>query len=196
LKCGPLHLRRLFGSAHFTRPATTARSSGPGHSPIDDGQDDPTHPGVSILKSRRNLEVGIFFGLLDLRRRGDVAAAMVLTHVMIVAATTFLHRRQAHHALREIKRLAQFSRELRCYARSWHGRMPPAAACSAPGLPCGRDEAPRPQLSPAFLAILVLDSGTRTPRERRSGAAVGGTRIATRFTTRRENRRWLKKRVC
>ncbi len=43
---------------------------------------------------------GMFFsGLLDLPWWGCLIAALVLTHVTIVAVTVFLHRHQAHHAL-------------------------------------------------------------------------------------------------
>ncbi len=41
----------------------------------------------------------LFGGLVDLPWWGDVAAALLLTHVTIVAVTVFLHRHQAHHAL-------------------------------------------------------------------------------------------------
>ena len=40
-----------------------------------------------------------FSGVFDLRWRGDVIVALVLTHVTIVAVTVFLHRHQAHRAL-------------------------------------------------------------------------------------------------
>jgi stearoyl-CoA desaturase (delta-9 desaturase) len=41
----------------------------------------------------------LFSGLLDLPWWGDVVAALVLTHITIVAVTVFLHRHQAHRAL-------------------------------------------------------------------------------------------------
>ena len=41
----------------------------------------------------------LFNGVLGLPWWGDVAAALALTHVTIVAVTLFLHRCQAHRAL-------------------------------------------------------------------------------------------------
>jgi stearoyl-CoA desaturase (delta-9 desaturase) len=41
----------------------------------------------------------LFSGILDLPWWGYVVAALLLTHVTIVAVTVFLHRHQAHHAL-------------------------------------------------------------------------------------------------
>ena len=41
----------------------------------------------------------LFSGVLDLPWWGDVIAALVLTHITIVAVTVFLHRHQTHHAL-------------------------------------------------------------------------------------------------
>ncbi|MGB7543289.1 MAG: fatty acid desaturase [Burkholderiales bacterium] len=45
------------------------------------------------------MESMLFSGLFDLPWWGDVAAALALTHVTIVAVTVFLHRHQTHHAL-------------------------------------------------------------------------------------------------
>jgi stearoyl-CoA desaturase (delta-9 desaturase) len=41
----------------------------------------------------------LFSGVFDLAWWGVAAAALVLTHITIVAVTVFLHRHQAHHAL-------------------------------------------------------------------------------------------------
>src|ERR1700704_4473135 len=41
----------------------------------------------------------LFSGVFDLPWWGCVIAAIVLTHITIVAVTVFLHRHQAHHAL-------------------------------------------------------------------------------------------------
>jgi len=45
------------------------------------------------------MESMLFSGLLGLPWWGDVIAALLLTHVTIVAVTLFLHRCQTHHAL-------------------------------------------------------------------------------------------------
>lgn len=45
------------------------------------------------------METSWFSGVLDLPWWGIVAAALMLTHITIVAVTIFLHRHQAHHAL-------------------------------------------------------------------------------------------------
>jgi stearoyl-CoA desaturase (delta-9 desaturase) len=45
------------------------------------------------------LNKALFSGALDLPWWGDLAAALALTHVTIVAVTVFLHRHQTHHAL-------------------------------------------------------------------------------------------------
>ena len=66
----------------------------------------------------------MFFGVFDLPRRGDVVVALLLAHVTIVAGRwqrasnssrscrTGARRAEAS----EIKPLAEFSRQLRCYA--------------------------------------------------------------------------------
>src|ERR1035437_1996784 len=45
------------------------------------------------------MESMLFSGVLGLSWWGDVIAALLLTHVTIVAVTLFLHRNQTHHAL-------------------------------------------------------------------------------------------------
>ncbi len=45
------------------------------------------------------MESALFSGVVDLPWWGHVAAALLLTHITIVAVTVFLHRHQAHHAL-------------------------------------------------------------------------------------------------
>jgi stearoyl-CoA desaturase (delta-9 desaturase) len=47
----------------------------------------------------RDLDWYLFSGVLDLPWWGHVIAALVLTHITIVAVTVFLHRHQAHRAL-------------------------------------------------------------------------------------------------
>jgi stearoyl-CoA desaturase (delta-9 desaturase) len=41
----------------------------------------------------------MFFGVFDLPWWGYAVAALILTHITIVAVTVFLHRHQAHRAL-------------------------------------------------------------------------------------------------
>jgi stearoyl-CoA desaturase (delta-9 desaturase) len=45
------------------------------------------------------MEFALFSGVVDLPWWGYAAAALLLTHITIVAVTVFLHRHQTHHAL-------------------------------------------------------------------------------------------------
>jgi stearoyl-CoA desaturase (Delta-9 desaturase) len=45
------------------------------------------------------MEFALFSGVVDLPWWGHAAAALLLTHITIVAVTVFLHRHQTHHAL-------------------------------------------------------------------------------------------------
>ena len=52
----------------------------------------------------------LFSGILNLSWWGDVIAALVMTHVTIVAVTIFLHRHQAHRALDLAPAISHFFR--------------------------------------------------------------------------------------
>ncbi len=55
-------------------------------------------------------ESTLFSGLFDLPWWGDVAVALVLTHITIASVTIFLHRHQAHRALELHPALSHFFR--------------------------------------------------------------------------------------
>lgn len=63
----------------------------------------------------------MFFGVFNLPWWGDVAVALVLTHVTIVAVTVCVHRHQAHRAL-DLHPVAQRLASTRNGRRETHPR--------------------------------------------------------------------------